>query len=97
MGTYECRASVKGRRGSRDELRVMQRPTLRGDGGRCGNGEAREAERWREDGRKKKKGERLAKPIYKGISEQASAKNEEDQNNDYPAKRTPRFSEDIKR
>ena len=36
-------------------------------------------------------------PIYKETGEQASAKIEEDQNNDYPAKRTPRFSEDIKR
>ena len=75
----------------------MQRPTLRGDGGRCGDGEAREAERWQQDGRNKKKGEGPAEPIYKGISEQAGAKIEEDQNNDYPAKRTPPFSEDIKR
>ena len=35
-------------------------------------------------------------PIYKGISEPASAKIEEDPNNDYPNKRTPRFSEGIK-
>ena len=55
----------------------MQRPTLRGDGGRCGNGEAREAERWREDGRKKKKEEGPAVPIYKEIGEQAGAKIEE--------------------
>ena len=34
--------------------------------------------------------------IYKGISEQASEKIEEDPNNDYPAKWTPRFSEGIK-
>ena len=36
-------------------------------------------------------------PIYKGISKQAGAKIEEDPNNDYPAKRTPRLSEDFKR
>ena len=35
-------------------------------------------------------------PIYKGISEQAGAKIEEDPNNDYPTKRTPRFLEGIK-
>ena len=35
-------------------------------------------------------------PIYKGISEQAGAKIEEDPNNDYPTKRTPRFSKGIK-
>ena len=35
-------------------------------------------------------------PIYKGISEQAGAKIEEDPNNGYPTKRTPRFSEGIK-
>ena len=38
----------------------------------------------------------LVVPIYKGISEQAGAKIEEDPNNDYPTKRTPRFSEGIK-
>ena len=70
---------------------MMQRPTLRGDNGRCGNGEAREAERWREDGRKKKKEEGPAKPIYKGISEHAGAKIYEYQNNDYLAKRNNRF------
>ena len=64
---------------------------------RYGDGGAREAERGREDGRKTKKEEGPTKPIYKGISEQAGARIEEDQNNDYPAKRTPRFSEDIKR
>ena len=35
-------------------------------------------------------------PIYKGISEQAGTKIEEDPNNDYPTKRTPLFSEGIK-
>ena len=35
-------------------------------------------------------------PIYKEISEQEGAKIEEDPNNDYPTKRTPQFSEDIK-
>ena len=34
-------------------------------------------------------------PIYKGISEQAGMKIEEDPNNDYPTKWTPRFLEDI--
>ena len=70
---------------------------VEGNGERYGSDRAREAERWREDGRKKKKEEGLAKLIYKGISEQAGAKIEEDQNNDYPAKRMSRFSEDIKR
>ena len=70
---------------------------VEGNGECYGSGEAREAERQREDGRKKKKEEGSAKPIYKGISEQAGTKIKEDQNNDYLAKRTPRFSEDIKR
>ena len=35
-------------------------------------------------------------PIYKGISEQAGAKIEEDPNNGYLTKWTPRFSEGIK-
>ena len=42
---------------------------VEGDGGRYGDDGAREAERWREDGRKKKKEEGPAEPIYKGISE----------------------------
>ena len=49
--------------------------------------------------RKKTEKERNEKdwsvPIYKGMSEQAGAKIEQDQSNDYPAKWTPRFSEDI--
>ena len=69
---------------------------VEGDRERYGDGGAREAERWREDGRKKKE-EGPTKPIYKGISEQAGTEIEEDQNNDYLAKRKPRFSEDIKR
>ena len=68
---------------------------VEGNGECYGSGGAREAERWREDGRKKKKEEGPAVPIYKEISEQAGVKNEEDQSNDYPAKWTPRFSEDI--
>ena len=56
---------------------------------------AAELERQRRCERKKKKEEGMAKPIYKGISEQAGAKIEEDQSNDYPAKWTPRFSENI--
>ena len=35
-------------------------------------------------------------PIYKGIREQAGIKIEEDPNNGYPTKRTPRFSKGIK-
>ena len=34
-------------------------------------------------------------PIYKEIGEQAGTKIEDGQNNDYPTKWTPRFSEDI--
>ena len=37
----------------------------------------------------------LVVPIYTGISEQAGVKIEEDPNDDYPAKWTPRFSKDI--
>ena len=71
---------------------------VEGNGECYGSGGAQEAERQREDGRKKKKkGERPAKPIYKGTGEQAGTKIKADQNNDYPAKWTPRFSEDIKR
>ena len=66
----------------------------------------RGALRWRQSsgssrvarGRRRREG-RMRKdqvvPIDKGISEQAGAKIEEDPNNDYPTKRTPRFSEDI--
>ena len=68
---------------------------VEGNGQRYGGGGAREAKRWREEGRKKKKEEELVVPIYKGISEWAGAKIEEDRSNDYPAKWTPRFSENI--
>ena len=34
--------------------------------------------------------------IYKGISEQAGVKIEEDQNNDYPAKRTLKDKDPLK-
>ena len=47
---------------------------VEGNGECYGSGGAREAERWQEDGRKKKKEEGLAKPIYKGISEREAGK-----------------------
>ena len=76
----------------------MQRPRLMKT--RC-SATAAELEQWWGCERKKTKREKNGKdqgvPIYKGISKQAGAKIEEDPNNDYPTKRTPRFSEDIKR
>ena len=63
-----------------------------GGGARAAAGVARGRRRRREKNEKDR-----GVPIYKGISEQAGAKIEEDPNNDYPTKRTPRFSEDIKR
>ena len=68
---------------------------VEGNGECYGSGGAREAERWREDGRKKKKEEGPAMPIYKEIGERVGAKIEGDQSNDYPAKWMPRFSENI--
>ena len=56
-------------------------------------------QRWGCERKKTKRGKNekdQVVPIYKRISRQAGAKIEEDPNNDYPTKRTPRFSEDIK-
>ena len=62
---------------------------------------AAELEQWWNCERKKTKREKNEKdrgvPTYKGISKQTGAKIEEELNNDYPTKWTPRFSEDIKR
>ena len=54
---------------------------------RSREGEDEEERRMRKTGRM---------PIYKGISEQAGAKIEEDPNNGYPTKQPPRFSKVIK-
>ena len=94
---YGCGATAEDRRRFFGRAQGDAAANIEDNGECCGSGGAREAERWREDGRKKKKEEGLTEPIYKGISEQAGAKTEEDQNNDYPANLTPRFSEDIKR
>ena len=63
-----------------------------GGGARAAAGVARGRRRRREKNEKDR-----GMPIYKGISKQAGVKIEEDPNNDYPTKWTPRFSEDIKR
>ena len=62
-----------------------------GDGARAAAGVARGRRR-----RRRKDEKHQVVPIYKGLSKQAGAKIEEDPNNDYLTKRTPRFSEGIK-
>ena len=76
-----------------DELRVMRQPTLRTT---VSVAAAVELERQRGgEIRKKKKEEGPVMPIYKEIGERIGAKIKGDQNDDYPAKWTPRFSESI--
>ena len=75
VGTYEYKFTAKSHRGSLDELRVMQRPTLRAT---VSATTAAELERQRGGERRmKKKEEGPTMPIYKEIGEQAGAKIEE--------------------
>ena len=71
---------------------------LEDDDERCGGGGARATGGLREEGdaeeRRMRKGRDM--PIYKGKGEQTGAKIEEEPNNGYLTRWTPRFSEGIK-
>ena len=76
----------------------MQRPRLTKTKETCDGGEARAAGglREEEDGAREENEEGRGVPIYKGKGEQMGAKIEEEPNNGYITRWTPRFSEDIK-